>query len=109
MDMYLSSIQCFKSKSSLCYVSCESSSLGTFFENPFIWFLTFFYVAFPFSNVLRIGNGGAISALGNSYVGVEFSTFEGNSAFNGGAIYNMGYTNVNNTHFYDNKAIIGVS
>ena len=62
-----------------------------------------------FSNVLRIGNGGAISALGNSYVGVEFSTFEGNSAFNGGAIYNMGYTNVNNTHFYDNKAIIGVS
>ena len=77
--------------------------------NPSFGFLHFTMLLLDFSNVLRIGNGGAISALGNSYVGVEFSTFEGNSAFNGGAIYNMGYTNVNNTHFYDNKAIIGVS
>ena len=59
------------------------------------------------SNVLENGNGGAISALGNSYVGIELSTFSGNSAFNGGAIYNMGYTDVNNTHFHGNSAIIG--
>lgn len=59
------------------------------------------------NNYKRFGNGGAINAMQNSIMDIEFTRFQNNQGLYGGAIFHFGGAFITGSTFLDNKASDG--
>jgi len=58
-----------------------------------------------FENNISIGNGGAVAGAPDSFIRIQTSTFKGNEALNGGAVFSDGNIEIEGSRFWNNRAV----